>query len=154
MAGAGDQERRSGYARNGPFRRRFLGPDVSPSARQQELEIDGLVSESVALLRAIGSFVMERLADAVAERVAQRTATTSPWMTTEEAAQYSKIARGTFEKLASGGHWRRHYHARRFVYHRDELDEDLKAGPGSRPPTRARPAPPSGPRQSRAPRRS
>ena len=74
--------------------------------------------------------LLDELADRVADRVAARLASaapaTSPWMTTEEAIEYTRIPRGTFEKRSADGTLPSHDGGvRRRLYHRDELDRAL-----------------------------
>lgn len=72
----------------------------------------------------------EHIADLVAEKVAARLSAVgsgpaSPWMTVEEAADYSRIPLGTFRGLSAAGRVRSHTSGKRHVYHRAEVDEDL-----------------------------
>lgn len=72
---------------------------------------------------------LDALADQLAPRLADRLADTtpassSPWLTVEEAAEYTRIALGTFRKLSADGTFTAHG-GKRKVYHRDELDEAL-----------------------------
>lgn len=71
--------------------------------------------------------LVEALAEAVAERVAamlEDREGRSPWMTTEEAVEYTRLPEGTFRELSAKGKLRPHG-GRRKLYHRAELDEDL-----------------------------
>src|SRR4051812_9346299 len=75
--------------------------------------------------------LIERVAESIAERafelfVEQLTCGT-PWMTTDEAIAYTRIAPGTFEKLAARGRTPSPSAdgGRRKLYHREELDRFL-----------------------------
>jgi excisionase family DNA binding protein len=74
---------------------------------------------------------IDALADQLAPRLADRLASgaptpsgSSPWLTVQEAAEYTRIALGTFRKLSADGTFTAHG-GKRKVYHRDELDEAL-----------------------------
>jgi hypothetical protein len=75
---------------------------------------------------------IEPLLDALAQRIARLVAhliperERSPWMKKEEALPYSGLREGTFEKLAADGRIRSHG-GKTKVFHREELDEDLRA---------------------------
>jgi excisionase family DNA binding protein len=81
--------------------------------------------------------VLDAIAATVADRVVERLAlpavgSSSPWMTVEEAADYSRIKLGTFKHLVSKGRIRTHEmpleegrSAKNKLIHRDELDHDL-----------------------------
>jgi hypothetical protein len=67
----------------------------------------------------------ERLAPRVADRLSPATPSeSSPWMTFEEAVEYTKLPPGTFRKLSAAGTFTAHGGKRR-IYHRDELDAAL-----------------------------
>lgn len=72
--------------------------------------------------------------DAVADRVVEKLRALepaaaegggSPWMTVEEAAEYSRIPLGTFRRLSAEGAIPSHSSGKRHVYHRAEVDEAL-----------------------------
>jgi excisionase family DNA binding protein len=70
--------------------------------------------------------------DALAEAIAERVATTveglidagSPWMTTEEAIEYTRIPPGTFRQRVAAGEIPSHG-GRTHIFHRDEVDRAL-----------------------------
>jgi hypothetical protein len=69
------------------------------------------------------------VADAIVEGVVQQLETKlqsrgSPWMTTEEAIRYSRLAEGTFRKLAASGSIPSHG-GRSKIFHRVEVDHAL-----------------------------
>jgi excisionase family DNA binding protein len=74
---------------------------------------------------------VERVAQSIAERAvdvfAERLVGGTPWMTTDEAIAYTRIAPGTFDKLAARGRIPSHSAdgGRRKLYHREELDRFL-----------------------------
>jgi excisionase family DNA binding protein len=73
--------------------------------------------------------LLDAMADQLAPRIAERLvdaapASSSPWLTVEEAAEYTRIALGTFRKQSANGTFTAHG-GKRKVYHRDELDEAL-----------------------------
>ncbi len=75
-----------------------------------------------------GDEFFDALAEAVASKVAASLpapAPGSPWMQVEEAAEYSRIALGTFRQLSAEGKIPSHSAGRRRLYHRDEVDEAL-----------------------------
>ena len=83
--------------------------------------------------------IVERLAAPLAKRLAGEIQVTPhrTWMRLEEAVDYTRIPKGTFEKLAAEGLFKAHG-GKTKVYHRDELDEALKgyaapSRPGTRP---------------------
>ncbi len=76
---------------------------------------------------------LDALADRLAPRLAERLGTpvssdASPWMTFEEAVQYTKVPAGTFRKLSAEGTFTAHG-GKRKVYHRHELDAALSVAP-------------------------
>lgn len=84
---------------------------------------DVSLSVSDALVEMVAHLVAQRVAGLLAEHAGEMT----PWMTTDEAIEYTRIPAGTFEKLSARG--RIPFHAadsgRRKLYHRDELDAFL-----------------------------
>jgi hypothetical protein len=76
---------------------------------------------------------LDALADRLAPRLAERlgvcaASDASPWMTFEEAVQYTKIPAGTFRKLSADGTFTAHG-GKRKLYHRHELDAALSHSP-------------------------
>ena len=75
--------------------------------------------------------IIEQVAESIAERAfdlfAERMASSTPWMTTDEAIAYTRIPAGTFDKLAARGRIPSHAvdGGRRKLYHREELDRYL-----------------------------
>jgi hypothetical protein len=82
--------------------------------------------------------MLTRLADELAERLARRveerlTAAcrhASPWLTTAEAIDYTRLAEGTFRKLAASGKIPSHG-GRAKLFYQPELDQSLLAFNGS-----------------------
>jgi hypothetical protein len=77
--------------------------------------------------------LLDALADRLASKVADRLAipqlpSVSPWMTFEELAIYTKIAKGTLRKLGAEGTFEAHG-GKRKLYHREEVDAALLACP-------------------------
>jgi len=68
--------------------------------------------------------VAEQLAPRVAELVSDRTAPRSPWLTTAEAIDYSRLPEGTFRKLMSSGKIPSHG-GRAKLFYRPEIDQAL-----------------------------
>lgn len=73
--------------------------------------------------------LLDALADRLASKVADRLAipqlpSVSPWMTFEELAIYTKIAKGTLRKLGAEGTFEAHG-GKRKLYHREEVDAAL-----------------------------
>jgi hypothetical protein len=71
--------------------------------------------------------IVERLAAPLAKRLAgEIQATPLPtWMRLDEAVEYTRIPKGTFEKLAAEGFFKG-YGGKTKVYNREELDKALK----------------------------
>ena len=88
--------------------------DVAPP-----IEIPGALLDALA----------QRLARCLAERMTDQPAGSafaegSPWMTFEEAVEYTRVPAGTFRKLSAQGTFTAHG-GKRKVYHRQELDSAL-----------------------------
>ena len=91
--------------------------------RRQRRRPENLMQVEVpdALLDALA----DRLASKVADRLAiPRPPSASPWMTFEELATYTKIAKGTLRKLGAEGTFKAHG-GKRKLYHREEVDAAL-----------------------------
>jgi excisionase family DNA binding protein len=73
--------------------------------------------------------LLERLAELIAARVNTRTAdTASPWLTAAQAADYLGCSLSRIRALTLTGELPHHRDGRRPLYHRDELDEFIRAG--------------------------
>ena len=79
-----------------------------------------------------GDAFVGAIVDGVAERVLELlrgqqddAGAGSPWMTVEEAAEYSRIPLGTFRRLAASGAIPSHSSGKRHLFHRAEVDEAL-----------------------------
>lgn len=102
----------------------------------------------MSLQFAIPDEVVEAFARQVATRamelVRDEFAQATPWMTTEEAAEYLRIPLGTFQERAARGEFDRiaKREGRRVYYHRIDLDAhrgyDHREGSSRRTPTPAR----------------
>jgi excisionase family DNA binding protein len=78
--------------------------------------------------------VLERLAELIAARVNPRTADrVSPWLTAAQAADYLSCSVSRIRTLTLTGELPHHRDGRRPLYHRDELDEYVRAGGASCP---------------------
>jgi hypothetical protein len=85
----------------------------------------------VAALQADRAHLRNALARRLAARLAEQTADQltalhegSPWMTFEEAVEYTRVPAGTFRKLSADGTFTAHG-GKRKIYHRQELDAAL-----------------------------
>lgn len=76
-----------------------------------------------AFLDALAIRLASRLADRIAGQLALPPEA-SPWMTFEEAVEYTKVPAGTFRKLSADGTFTAHG-GKRKIYHRQELDVAL-----------------------------
>jgi excisionase family DNA binding protein len=65
-----------------------------------------------------------RVAPRVAELLAERSSPGSPWLTTTEAIEYTRLPEGTFRKLAASGKIPSHG-GRAKLFYRSELDATL-----------------------------
>lgn len=78
-----------------------------------------------ALLDALAHRLAEQLAGRLADQLAGSVLPEgSPWMTFEEAVEYTRVPAGTFRKLSADGTFSTHG-GKRKVYHRQELDTAL-----------------------------
>jgi excisionase family DNA binding protein len=78
--------------------------------------------------------VLERLAELVAARINTRSADDgSPWLTAAQAAGYIRCSVSRIRTLTVTGDLPHHRDGRRTLYHRDELDEYVRAGGASCP---------------------
>ncbi len=78
-----------------------------------------------AFLDALAYGLAERLAGRMADQLAGLALPEgSPWMTFEEAVEYTRVPAGTFRKLSAEGTFTA-YGGKRKVYHRQELDAAL-----------------------------
>lgn len=85
-----------------------------------------------AFLEVLASKVAALLAAPLAAHLAASSSEGSPWMTFEEAVQYTRVPAGTFRKLSADGTFAAHG-GKRKVYHRDQLDSALLGYPQRRP---------------------
>jgi hypothetical protein len=74
-----------------------------------------------ALVQSLAWRLAERMADQLAGLALLEG---SPWMTFEEAVEYTRVPAGTFRKLSAEGTFTA-YGGKRKVYHRQELDAAL-----------------------------
>ena len=79
-----------------------------------------------ALFTMLAEQLVERLAPKVAELISERDTPMSPWLTTVEAIDYSRLPEGTFRKLAATGRIPSHGGKARLFY-RPEIDQALLA---------------------------
>jgi hypothetical protein len=78
------------------------------------------------------ALMLDKLADELAERLASKVAEllpaagkrSSPWLTTTEAIEYTRLAEGTFRKLCASGKIPSHG-GRAKLFYRPELDQSL-----------------------------
>jgi excisionase family DNA binding protein len=76
---------------------------------------------------------LDRLADALAERVAMRVAARSPWLSAREAADYLACPLSRVRKLTMTRELPAHHDGRRALYRREELDDFIRAGGAASP---------------------
>ncbi len=89
---------------------------------------------SIAVPDALIEDVAQVIATRAFELLKDRLNGDTPWMTTEEAAAYTRIRPGTFAKLAARGAIPSHSDGgKRNLYHRAELDDYLGYAPGQAP---------------------
>jgi excisionase family DNA binding protein len=96
----------------------------------------GLIEDDDARPIEIPDAFLDALAHRLASRLAEQMADQltapyegSPWMTFEEAAEYTRVPAGTFRKLSADGTFTAHG-GKRKIYHRHELDAALLSLPG------------------------
>lgn len=77
-----------------------------------------------AMINLLAEHLSERLAPKVAELLGDATTAETPWMTTVEAIEYSRLPEGTFRKLAASGKIPSHG-GRSKLFYRPELDQTL-----------------------------
>jgi hypothetical protein len=72
--------------------------------------------------------VIDQVAQRVAERIRPQLpqGNSSPWLSTDEAITYCRLPEGTFRKLVAAGRIRHNGTERRHIFHRDELDDDVR----------------------------
>jgi excisionase family DNA binding protein len=68
------------------------------------------------------------IATAVARVMMQATAPASPWMSASEAAAYLRCPLSRIRKLTMSGEIPHEHDGRRVLYHRDRLDDFIRAG--------------------------
>jgi hypothetical protein len=81
-----------------------------------------------AFLDALAMALAARLAEQIVDQLAVLHEG-SPWMTFEEAVEYTRVAAGTFRKLSADGTFTAHG-GKRKIYHRQELDAALVSHTG------------------------
>jgi hypothetical protein len=91
----------------------------------------GLIEDDDAQPIEIPDAFLDALARRFAARLAEQMADqltalhkASPWMTFEEAVEYTRVPAGTFRKLSADGTFTAHG-GKRKIYHRQELDAAL-----------------------------
>lgn len=91
----------------------------------------GLIEDDGARPIEIPNVFLDALARRLASRLAEQIADQltgqyegSPWMTFEEAVEYTRVPAGTFRKLSADGTLTAHG-GKRKIYHRQELDAAL-----------------------------
>ena len=92
----------------------------------------GLIEDDDARPIEIPDAFLDALAHRLASRLAEQLTAPyegSPWMTFEEAAEYTRVPAGTFRKLSADGTFTAHG-GKRKIYHRQELDAALLSLPG------------------------
>jgi hypothetical protein len=67
----------------------------------------------------VGDGIKQAITEALQER--------SPWLNTKAAIRYSALPEGSFRKLVANGRIRQRGSEKRHIFHRAELDEDLRA---------------------------
>ena len=82
------------------------------------------VNVSVPIPEHILDGVAEAIADRTVDALRERLDTASPWLTTEEAAEYLRVPLGTFRERAAKGEFDAiaNQEGRRVYYHRADLD--------------------------------
>ena len=78
------------------------------------------------MLTRLADELAERLAGRVEERLSAACRRASPWLTTAEAIDYTRLAEGTFRKLAASGKIPSHG-GRAKLFYQPELDQSLLA---------------------------
>jgi excisionase family DNA binding protein len=71
---------------------------------------------------------LDQLVDLLAERVAARLGTRSPWLSADEAAGYLACPVSRIRRLTMTGDLPVHRDGRRVLYRREELDDFIRAG--------------------------
>ena len=77
-----------------------------------------------AMLHVLAEELANCLAPKVAELISDPSGDRSPWLTTHEAVEYSRLPEGTFRKLAASGKIPSHG-GRAKLFYRPELDQAL-----------------------------
>jgi excisionase family DNA binding protein len=76
---------------------------------------------------------LDALADALAERVAVRLGSGSPWLTAAETAEYLRCPVSRVRKLTSTAEIPCHRDGRRVLYRREDLDQFVRSGGAASP---------------------
>jgi excisionase family DNA binding protein len=82
-----------------------------------------------AMFGMLADQLAERLAPRVADLIGGPISASSPWLTTAEAIDYTRLPEGTFRKLAASGRIPSHGGKTKLFY-RPELDQALLASRG------------------------
>jgi hypothetical protein len=99
--------------------------DATPGAETGWLAMtDHERDVTAAALELLVSELSSRIAPRVAELLDRVSPTSSPWLTTIEAIEYSRLPEGTFRKLAASGTIPCHG-GRAKVFYRPEIDQAL-----------------------------
>jgi hypothetical protein len=119
---------RSGCSAGNLAARRPLA-DMTLRSRPGSALIERDAAPPIEIPDALLDALVHRLAWQLAERMADQLAGLalsegSPWMTFEEAVEYTRVPAGTFRKLSAEGTFTAHG-GKRKVYHRQELDSAL-----------------------------
>jgi hypothetical protein len=125
------QTRQIGQAKEGP-RPCDKATRPRPTARPlRSRPGSGLIEDDGERPIEIPDAFLDALAHRLASRLAEQTADQlaapyggSPWMTFEEAVEYTRVPAGTFRKLSADGTFTAHG-GKRKIYHRQELDAAL-----------------------------
>lgn len=115
--------------------RRPCNQATRPSPAERPLRSrpgSGLIEDDDARPIEIPDAFLDALAHRLASRLAEQLTAPyegSPWMTFEEAAEYTRVPTGTFRKLSANGTFTAHG-GKRKIYHRQELDAALLSHSG------------------------
>ena len=99
-------------------------PDGSSPPFERQSSRDGAVNLSVPIPEHILDGFAEAIAARTVDALREQLDTASPWLTTEEAAEYLRVPLGTFRERAARGEFDAiaKQEGRRVYYHRSDLD--------------------------------